>query len=274
MRIREALQGKLTEKELTLVKQAFDMIGNIAILDIPKELIKKQKAIAEAVMKLNRQITTVVKKKGIHTGEFRIQHASYLAGERTKETVHRENGVMVKLDIGKCYFSPRLVTERKRIAGLVGQGEEILVMFSGVGIYCVVLAKNTKAKEIIGIEKNPVAHEYAEENVRLNKARNVRVYCGDVKNVVPKLKKAFDRILMPLPMGAEDYLDLALSVVKRKGIIHFYDFLHESEFPHVAEEKVLKACSTAGRKCKILQTVKCGDYAPRRWRVCVDVEVE
>ena len=160
--------------------------------------------------------------------------------------------------------------EGKRVVSLVKQGEEVLVMFSGVGVYCLVFAKNTKTKEIIGIEKNPVAHRYAEENVTLNKARNVQVLCGDVRKVVPKLKKAFDRILMPLPMGAESFLDVGLSVIKRKGVIHFYDFLQETEFPHIAEEKVLKACKEAGRKCKILQTVKCGNYAPRRWRVCVD----
>ncbi len=273
MRLKEVLKGKLTEQELLSVKQAFDMIGSIAILDIPKELLKRQKIIAEAVMKANSHITTVVKKKGTHTGEFRIQHVSHLAGIRTKETLHKENGVIVKLNIGKCYFSPRLVTERKRIAEFVKQGEEVLVMFSGVGIYCAVLAKNTKARGIIGIEKNPAAHTYAVENVRLNKIKNVQVYCGDVRIVVPKLKKAFDRILMPLPMGAEDYLDVALGVIRKKGTIHFYGFLHETEFPHVAEEKVLKACKEADRKCKILQTVKCGDYAPRRWRVCVDVEV-
>ena len=69
-------------------------------------------------------------------------------------------------------------------------------MFSGSGVYPVVISKNTKAKEIYGIEINPIAHKYAEENIKLNKLKNIKLFCGDVKKTIPKLNRKFDRIFL------------------------------------------------------------------------------
>jgi tRNA G37 N-methylase Trm5 len=67
-------------------------------------------------------------------------------------------------------------------------------------------------------------------------------------------------------------LDLALKHIKNKGIIHFYDFEHENEL-YKAEEKVKTACIKSNKKFKILKTIKCGQYSPRFYRVCIDFEV-
>ena len=74
----------------------------------------------------------------------------------------------------------------------------MLVMFSGCAPYPIVIAKNAKPAEIAAVELNPVAYDYAVENVKLNKANNVTLFEGDVNEVVPILHKKFDRILMPL----------------------------------------------------------------------------
>ncbi len=79
----------------------------------------------------------------------------------------------------------------------------------------------------------------------------------------------FDRIIMPLPRGGENFLDVALRASQKGTIIHFYDFLHEDDF-NLAKEKVRKACAKAKRKHKILDMVKCGQYSPRTFRVCLD----
>jgi tRNA G37 N-methylase Trm5 len=88
-----------------------------------------------------------------------------------------------------------------------------------------------------------------------------------------KPRKKFDRIIMPLPKSAEDFLDLALKSIKKQGIIHFYDFLNENEF-YKAKEKIKKACMKAKKKCRILRVVKCGQHAPRVFRICVDFKVD
>ena len=268
--LKEKLSEKLTKKEMELVKAAHDVIGNIAILEIPKGLEKKEKLIARTLLKANAQVKTVLKKAESHQGMFRTQKMKFLAGIDTREATYKENNVVLKLDVEKVYFSVRLSSERKRIAGQVNSGEEILVMFSGCAPYCVVLSKNTKAKHILGIEINPQGHRYGLENIRLNKCRNVELICADVHDV--KLKQKFDRILMPLPKTADEFLDDALKAAKKGTIVHFYDFLEEGKFGE-AHEKIITACRKKKMKCKILGTVKCGQHAPRIFRICVDFMV-
>jgi tRNA (guanine37-N1)-methyltransferase len=166
MRLRQALKGKLSKKELNILKTAFDVVGEIAILEIDPELGKKEKIIAQTLLEMQKNIKTVVKKVGIHSGKFRLQKLKIIAGKRKKETIHKENMIRLKLNAEKVYFSPRMATERKRIMEQIKPGEEILIMFSGCAPYPCVLAKNTKAKEIYGIEINPAAHKYALENVK------------------------------------------------------------------------------------------------------------
>ncbi len=270
--LKKTIAAYFTKKELGRLKTAFDHIGTIAIVEIDKELLPKAKYIGEALLQLLPSVKTVLKKEGSHGGEFRIQHMKFLAGVDTRETMHRENGVSLWLDVEKVYFSPRLSTERKRIMQLVTPHESILVLFSGCAPYPCVLAKNTPAKEIYGVELNPVGHQYGLKNVAANKLTNVFLYNGDVRTVVPQLGKKFDRILMPLPKSSEEFLDVSLAVAKKGTIIHCYDFLHENHFQD-AVVKIEKACTLAGKKCKILGIFKCGQHKPRAYRICVDFEV-
>jgi len=273
MNLKETLSKKLTKTELSRLKTAFDSVGNLAIVEIDEELEPKERLIAETLIDMNKHITTVVKKVGIHSGELRLQKVKVLAGKKTKETIHKESGCKIKLNVEKVYFSVRLGTERLRISQLIKPDEEVLVMFSGCAPYPCVLSKNSRAKSIVGIELNKNGHKYGLENVRLNKIKNVELYQGDVKKVVPNLNKKFDRILMPLPKSAEDFLDLALSAIKKNGTIHFYDFLHIDDIPKAALSKIKKACKTAGKKYKTLSWNKCGSHAPRTYRICVDFKV-
>lgn len=274
-KLKDVINGKLTDEEYRFLRQAHDIIGTIAILEIPVELEKKEKLIAETLLKTNKRVKTVLKKAGEHQGVYRIQPMKYLAGIKTKEATYKENNVILKFDVEKVYFSIRLSEERKRIAKLVKPGENILVMFSGCGVYPLVMARNSKAALVTGIEINPIAHKYGLENIKINKTKNVTLICGDVKCEIPKLKEKneiFDRILMPLPKSAEDFLDDALKVSKKGTIIHFYDFLHEKEFGK-AIEKIDNACKKHHTNHKILRTVKCGQHSPRVYRICVDFEI-
>ena len=90
---------------------------------------------------------------------------------------------------------------------------------------------------------------------------------------MPKLKKKFDRVIMPLPKGAEAFLDVAFAAAKKSAIIHFYDFEKEEDIPQKSIEKVTAAAAAAKKKVKMLNVVKCGQLAPRAYRVCVDFKV-
>lgn len=270
--LKENLSEKLSKAEMDFVKTAHDIIGNIAIVEIPKGLEHHEKLIAETLLKVNKNIKTVLKKAAIHEGTFRTQKMEYLAGINTKETLYKENKAVMKLDVEKVYFSIRLGNERKRIMKMVECGEEILVMFSGAAPYPVVLSKNTLAKNILGIEINPDGHKYGLENIKLNKCKNVELICGDVHDVAPKLareKMKFDRIIMPLPKTADEFLDDTLSLSKKGTIIHFYDFLDDKNFD-LAKKKIDSACKKNKINYKILDLVRCGQHAPHVFRICVD----
>ncbi|MFH0875986.1 MAG: class I SAM-dependent methyltransferase family protein [archaeon] len=268
----EYLKSELTEKEFELLPSSFDVMGNLVIIELKEELLRHEKKIADAILKTHKNITTVLKKSGQHEGEFRTQKLSYIAGINTKETIYKENNVSIMLDVEKVYFSPRLSTERKRIMLQITPGEIVLIMFSGCAPYPCVISKNTSAKEIVGIEKNKIAHEYGLKNIELNKLNNITLINGDVRDVLPALNRKFDRILMPLPKDADTFLDTALLAAKKGTIIHLYDFEHENEV-FLGEEKVKKACGQLNKKFEILKTVKCGQYSPGKFRICVDFRI-
>jgi len=184
---KELVKFGLTKKEQGLLKTAYDAIGDIAILEIDDELRKKEKFIAETLLKCHKNINTVLRKDSAHEGDFRTQKFKHLAGEKKKETIHIESGARLKLDVEKVYFSPRMSNERLRISKQVKKGENILVMFSGCGPYPIVIAKNSEAKMVTGIELNPVGHKYALENIKLNKLKNVFLFCGDARTVITGL---------------------------------------------------------------------------------------
>jgi len=270
--LKQALSKKLTKKELEKLISSYDIIGSIAIIEIPQGLAKKEKLIAETLLKLHPNIKTVLKKAGAHAGRYRRQKLKVLAGKRTKTAEYKENNARLRLDVEKVYFSPRLSTERKRVFQLVKPKDSVLVMFSGCAPYPVVIAKNTKAKEVYGIELNPIAHKFGVENVKLNKLKNVILVRGDVKKAVPKLKKKFDRILMPLPKDAGDFLGSAFKASKKGTVIHFYDFANLDEF-NEKKEKIRNLCKKHNKKCRILKIVKCGSYSPRVFRICIDFKI-
>ena len=264
MKLREALRKTLNKKELVLVPRAFDMVGAIAIFnEFPKELKKKEKIIAEKVMFLNPHIKTVAKKTGKYAGKYRTPKIAVIAGEKTKETLHKENGIRLRVNIETCYFSARTGSERLRVAQQVKKGDKVLVMFSGIAPFPCVIAKNSRPKIVYGIEANKQARNYGLENVKINKLTNVKLIQGDVKKIIPKIKETFDKILLPLPRKAEDYLDLALTKLKPKGKIYLYMFVSEYDFGAVKK--------AYQRRFKKVNLIECGRYSPGVSRICLEL---
>jgi tRNA (guanine37-N1)-methyltransferase len=283
MDLKELLKRKLSKKELDILPRAFDIIGNIAVLDIPKQLKKKEKIIADALMKEHKYIKTVVNKASKVRGRLRTRKLRFIAGEKTKETIHKENGCVFKLNVETCYFSPRMANDRLEVAKQVKPGENVLVMFAGVAPYSIVIAKNSKAKKVYSVEINKAASKYSLENIKLNKLKNVEVIQGDVKKVIPKLRKKgirFDRIMMARAQLQDDFLDYALQVAKEGCIINFHDFLFEEDIPNAALDKISNAIEKISKKpgiriesYKVIRWKKAGDIGPRKYRIRVDFYV-
>ena len=272
--VNDHLKKILNSEEMKLVPRSQEMIGDILILEIPEQLQAKEKQIAEAYLTSSHTAKVVVKKTAIHSGQFRTRGVEVLAGEDRRETTHLESGVRLFMNIEETYFSARLGHERLRISKLVVPDEDILVMFSGSAPYPLVLARHTEAKRIVGVELNPHAHGFAVKNRDLNKESysKVELINGDVRVEVPRLKAEFNRVLMPLPKTSEEFLDIALPVVKSGGMIHLYAFLNEKEI--VAEgQNIVDLCEELGYDVELVNTVKCGQHAPYTFRVCFDLKV-
>lgn len=192
--LKEVLKSKLTKIEFSKLIKSFDIVGDIAIIEIPEELERKEKEIAKALLDVHPHLKTVCKKAGIHEGRFRLRRLKIIAGEKKTETLYKEHGVLIRVDIEKVYFSPRLVYERDRIAKQVKPKEIIGAWFAGVGPYPLVIAKKQpRVGKIYAIELNPDAIPYLENNIRINKLSDKVVpLMGDVKKLILDLPK-FDR---------------------------------------------------------------------------------
>ncbi len=143
-----------------------DIIGSIAILNFDKEKRKEKLKLAGELLK-RENIKTVLEKTERVKGRLRTIKTEFLAGERTLETIHKENNCRFKLNVETCYFSPRLSEERKDISNKIKREDKVLVMFSGVNPYGIVIAKKSRAK-VTSIELGKECCRYAKENSRLN----------------------------------------------------------------------------------------------------------
>jgi tRNA (guanine37-N1)-methyltransferase len=257
------------------LRRGFDIIGDIAIIEETRGQEDKIHLIAKAVMMHHKHIKGVFAKEGIHDGNYRIQGLRHVLGEDNKETIHKENGYRIFLEVGNTYFSPRLSQERLRIAKSVKKDENVLVLFSGVAPYGISISKHSEANKIYCVELNPKAHEYALINVNKNKVKNVNCILGDAKEAIKDFSKQgiiFDRIIMPLPKTADDYLLDVLTISKNNTIIHWYSFSDED---NVDEEIInhLKSIFSDYVKYEIIKIQKTGQSSPGKIRVCTDIRI-
>ncbi len=255
--LREALSGKLNEKEMGELISSFDVLGDVAVIEIPQQLSKKEKLIGKTLIALNPGLKSVYKIAGAHSGKYRTQKVKLIAGKAQKIAHYKEHGCVFEIDFANVFFSPRLSTERKRIAEQVKPKEVVAVFFSGIGPFAIVIAKKQPlAEKIYAVELNPFAHKQALDNIALNHAENsVEAIEGDVNKISPKfLRGKCSRIVMPMPKTSENFLDAAFIALKKEGgIVHYYHF-GPTENPYEKSIAIIKEIARKyERKIKILQ---------------------
>jgi tRNA (guanine37-N1)-methyltransferase len=265
------LRAFLSEKQLDTVRHSFDTIGSIAIIEVPEELIPYEKKIAESLAKAHKNIKGVFKKTGAVKGMERTRELVHLWGSSSTVTLHREHGCRYRLDIARVYFSPRLSYERQRILEQVKDGEVIVDLFAGVGPFSILLAKYRNVK-IYAIDANPAAYEYLKENILLNRVGDkVIPLLGDCHEVAPR--STADRVIMNLPKSSDEYLDLALDVVK-KGVVHFYSVSPEDDLYDSKIKLIAALAEEKNRKVRVINKRVVRPYSPYNYHVVIDIEVE
>ena len=232
--IRAALE-KAGVKDPVRVSSGVDVVGDIAIVRLAEFSASEKKGVALALLGELKSVRVVMEQEGGIEGEYRLRRLKHIVGERRTLTVHRENGCAFRVDVAKCYFSPRLSTERLKIASLVKPRERVLNMFAGVGPFSIPIAKMQGAR-VTSCELNAYAAKLHVENDRLNKVEGlVEVIAGDALDLPDVTKPGFDRVLMPLPSEADRFLPTALKLAKKGGTIHYYRHILGQDEAEAAE---------------------------------------
>ncbi|MFA4955498.1 MAG: class I SAM-dependent methyltransferase family protein [Candidatus Methanoperedens sp.] len=257
------------ESPLSQAPGAYELIGDIAIIDQHEDNVMD---LAKVLLQ-HKNIKTVFQATSAVSGEYRTRELVFIAGAKKSETIYRENGCRYLLDVTSVYFTPRLSTERMRIAGQVTDGENVIDMFAGIGPFSILIAKRFPLSHVIAIDKNPVAIKYLRENARLNKINNIEIKEGDSREEVAGISDA-DHIIMNLPHSAMEFIDAALGIIKRGGIIHFYAISHEDDLFEGIFKNIEEHARIAGLRVTSLENRIVRPYAPYQYNVCIDFRVE
>ncbi|MEM0007342.1 MAG: class I SAM-dependent methyltransferase family protein [Candidatus Bathyarchaeia archaeon] len=273
----ELLEGKLPPNLLACVPRAMDVVGDIAIIEIPSELESYKTEIGNAILQIHKNLRTVLAKAGAIKGEYRTRQYIVIAGEPKTETIHKEHGCQYHVDLAKTYFSPRLSNEHKRVASMVKEGETVIDMFAGVGPFSILIAKTHSRVKVYAIDINPEAITLLEKNVRLNRVEG-KVYpiLGDAKQVIKqKLRGQADRIIMNLPEKAIEFVGAACEALKPEGgAIHFYGFVTAENTLEKLEQRFREEVEKSSRSvAKILFARTIRETAPYEWQAVLDAEI-
>ena len=276
--VREVAAELFGEENARKMVRSLDIIGDIAIVKIPDEFLDKRFIFGERLLERMPYLKVILRQVTPVEGAYRIRSLEHIAGENRKWTVYKEHGVKIKVDVEKVYFSPRLSTERKRVMELVENGERIVNMFAGAGPYTILIAKHRDIRIIHSIDINPVAIHYHLENIFLNKVSDkVILYRGDAGEMIERfIMGKVDRVLMPLPEIALEYLEYAFKALDNRGWIHVYLHIPYEDTWREALEKAREIVLNAvppGWRVHNAYPHKVREVATRLLQVCVDTHV-
>lgn len=272
--LKKALENVLSEKESEDLFSAFDQIGDIIIVRIPDSLLSKKKIIGETLLEQVKTAKSVFYQSSSVEGDFRTRDLEILAGVDKTETEYKEFGCRFIVDVEKAFFSPRLSTERDRIAELVQDGEIVINMFGGVGMFSIIAAKRKKCT-VYNIDINPIAAKLCEKNIKLNKlvGKVVSIH-GDAAQIIEEqFRDQGDRVLMLLPERSDEFLNSAILATKSNGIIHYYSHIHADKKSQAAKLSEKHYLDITPIKSKILNSKIVRAVGPRYYQTVVDVRI-
>jgi tRNA (guanine37-N1)-methyltransferase len=258
MQLRDQLKGSIPETVLCHISNRFDVIGDIAVLQLAPELENYRHTIAQTIISRRRGIHTVLDKITKLEGGNRTARYDILAGSGTV-TTHHEYGYSYRLDVSTVFFNPGLATERKRVTDQVQPGETVVVPFCGAGPFAIPAAAH--GADVVAVEQNPDACRWFTENCELNDvADHISLVSGDAFDTGFLRRRMFDRAIIPTPYGMDQCLEVFSPFVRKEGMIHFYTFKKRTQI-----EPLTREFETRG--LDVLTKRRCGNVAPSvsRW---------
>ena len=263
-------ETQTTPADLLEFAPSYERIGRAALVD--EDDPDRARALADALVESDIPAEIVLNRDSKIRGEQRVRDWELLAGEDT-ELCHREYDCAFLFDIAEVYFSPRLATERNRVARQVTAGEHAFDMFAGVGPFAIQFA--TRGATVVATDINEVAIEYCRENARNNGVEEaVTAVHGDVRELAPEYENWADRIVMNLPHSAEEFLDTALTLAADGATLHYYDIQPVTEPFAAGETAIEKAAAATGYETTVETRHRVRSYAPHEDNVVLDVTLE
>ncbi|MBW3583034.1 MAG: class I SAM-dependent methyltransferase family protein [Euryarchaeota archaeon] len=244
-----------------LLPSSFDIVGHVAIVKLPEALVAHTRHIADAVLQAQRNITTVALDKGVK-GELRVRDLEVVAGEPTLTTFHREHGVELEVALDRVYFSPRLATERRRLAERMAPGARVLDLFAGVGAFVVLVARDQAPAKVCAIDLNPDAVHLLGRNMERNRiTAEVEVRTGDARLVAPRTGD-WDHVVMNLPHGAAAFLDVAAECVAPDGEVHLYAMVERATEADTVAALEVRLSGLTGAPWRVVERRHVRNYSP------------
>lgn len=275
--LQEAVAGRVPNNLISVLPRSFDVIGDIAIIDLAPELGAYATEVSNGILQISPHVRLVARKSGEVTGTFRTRDLQTLVGSGGMETVHREFSCNYHLDVSSVYFNPRLSHERLRVADQIKENEDVVDMFAGVGPYSILIAKLHPSSRVHSVDINPSAVKYLKENIFTNGiADRVTPLLGDVRRLSEsELHGIASRVIMNLPSEAENYIDAALRILRKEGgLIHFYKFAQRDTSVDVIKESFKSTVAAENREVKSFDFCKqIREIAPGRVQFALDAAV-
>ncbi|MEM2025366.1 MAG: class I SAM-dependent methyltransferase family protein [Desulfurococcaceae archaeon] len=280
--LKEIAKKSLGEDFATLVWRRVELIGDIAIIRAPFNLEAcNLKPLAEELLKTLPYVKSVWAALPGVNGQYRLRSHIWLAGDHRSETLYKEHGCSFKVDINRVYLSPSLNYEHIRVARQVKQGEVVLNMFAGAGLFSIIIAKHAKPHKVYSIDISHDAYNYMVENIKLNRVEEIVVpLLGDAKDVIEfSLKSTSTRVLMPCPELSLQYLPHAIkSLCDQRGFIHVYLHIKASKGEHWRDKATSmitnKLHELSIDKFEVLYMRKIRNVGPRTHQVVVDLHIK
>ncbi|MEE8198751.1 MAG: class I SAM-dependent methyltransferase family protein [Thermoplasmata archaeon] len=256
------------EEVRPLLPRAFDVVGHVVIVRLPQELRPHETAIGDAFLQMDRGAKTVAVDEGVR-GSFRERALRVIGGREETRTLHHEFGLSLALDPAEVHFSPRMATERRRVAGLIRGAEVVVDAFSGVGPFALHAAR-AGARRVYAVDANPQAVAFLRENIRRNRADAVVPSEGSMEDVVSQFEPA-DRFILDYPWDPLPYLPLSLGTLKDGGVLHYYEILERTARDH--RIATLQASAAPSRSLEVEGIREVRGYSPTQAHFAFDLRI-
>ncbi|MCF2138904.1 MAG: methyltransferase [Candidatus Lokiarchaeota archaeon] len=288
-RIKQQIFKSIPSEYHDLIPHSFDIIGNIAIIDINRVELAPLRPylsiIGDFLLKSNKNLRSIFEKAGNIEGEFRTRKLNFVCGENNTQTIYKENGCRFQLNIATTFFTPRLSFERNRIANLSTKFNHygaLWDMFCGVGPYFIQIAKKKPEMKIFATDINHNAIKYAQQNIQLNKiSTQIKCFQYDVKQIKSssffnQMQGNISRAIMNLPEKNTEFLSILPDFISKKGcLLHIYQFSKKPDVYQNAKQSFLSALNRSGLKLeKIVFFRSVKPYSPALDTTVIDAVIK